>query len=332
MILSALLIVCFFSQCTYESKTSSSSTNSEFTSIMMSESNTSSDSENPENIVVPQSSVDVMEESSSATETVTVTVTSSATVNENSNTSQEVSSLQSAPQSISSTINEGNIVYADLKEISEPKESDFGKYYPYAVDVYQQHSTGIYEDKIFEFDSLADADSFLDQFNNTCLKNTGIVLHLKSQTSNYGKTQIKLFQLSVQDYQDLIYKQNTILSIVGNGITERTVIERLTNWCIANCSYDYNYQAHYVLGLLRDKKGVCSDFTNLICDACKLYGIPCEYISSPDDGRDYLDRHAWNRVCIGGTWYYVDVTWSVCCGYNAYPLTETLWENHYQYL
>src|SRR5699024_7326979 len=145
-----------------------------------------------------------------------------------SNTSQEVSSLQSAPQSISSTINEGNIVYADLKEISEPKESDFGKYYPYAVDVYQQHSTGIYEDKIFEFDSLADADSFLDQFNNTCLKNTGIVLHLKSQTSNYGKTQIKLFQLSVQDYQDLIYKQNTILSIVGNGITERTVIERLT--------------------------------------------------------------------------------------------------------
>ena len=118
MILSALLIVCFFSQCTYESKTSSSSTNSEFTSIMMSESNTSSDSENPENIVVPQSSVDVMEESSSATETVTVTVTSSATVNENSNTSQEVSSLQSAPQSISSTFDEGNIIYADMKEIS----------------------------------------------------------------------------------------------------------------------------------------------------------------------------------------------------------------------
>ena len=328
IVLSALLIICLFSQCTHEIETNSSSTNSEFTSVMVSEANTSSNLENPENIVIPQSSVDVMEEISSVTET----VTPSATVNENSDTSQKVSSPQSDSQPISAAINEGNIVYADLKKISEPTESDFGKYYSYAVNVYQQHITGVYEDETFEFDSSTDADAFLDQFNNTCLKNTGIVLHLKSQTSNYGKTQIKLFQLSVQDYQDLIYKQNTILSIIGNGITERTVIERLINWCIANCSYDYNYQAHYVMGLLQDKKGICADFTNLVCDVCELYGIPCEYISSPDDGRDYLDRHAWNRVCIGGTWYYVDVTWSVCCGYNAYPLTETLWENHYQYL
>lgn len=251
------------------------------------------------------------------------------------NISSTISQSSSSP--ISSThdlapVQEGSFVYAKLKEIKEPKESDFGEYYSYAAEIYQQYITGTYEEKVYEFASAEDAINFLDVFDEKCLGETGIALHRKYMTTNYGKAQMELSKTSIEYYQELMWKQNLIVSIVGNGISQRSVIENLIRWCVSNCSYDYGYQAHYVEGLLRDKMGICSDYANLVCEVCELYGIPCEYISSPDDGRAFLDRHAWNRVCLGGTWYYVDVTWSVCYGYNAYPLSEALWEDHYKYL
>lgn len=267
------------------------------------------------------------------------------------------STVSQAPTqaSTSVTVNSGKIVYASPKEIQPPQEADFGEYYDYALDLYNQFKSGNLEaGKKYEFPHLnqpqwdAKVIAFIDAFRTTCLKDVDSLIprstslrsiYHQTLDNSSGETKIMMYldENYFKEYQKIMWVQNTIQSIVGNGVTEKTVVDQIANWCIGNCSYNYDYQytgvyrGEYTIAydLLQSKKGICNDFAKLVSFTCDLYGIQNEFIATPE-GRE--KRHAWNRICIGGTWYYIDVTWSVCAGYNKYPLTETLWENHNKYL
>ena len=271
-----------------------------------------------------------------------------------SNISSVVSSA-THPNPLPSNISNGEIVYANPIQILPPKEADFGEYYDYALDMYNQFKSGNFEtEKQYEFPHLnqtqwdAEVKAFFNAFQTTCLKDVDSLIprstslrsmYHQTLDSSSGETKIMLYldENYFQEYQKIMWVQDTIQSIVGNGVTEKTVVDQITNWCIGNCSYNYNYQYagvyrnEYTIvhDLLQNKKGICNDFARLLCFVCDLYGIQNEYIATPE-GRE--NRHAWNRVCVGDTWYYIDVTWCVCDGFASYSLTETLWENHEQYL
>lgn len=353
------MCVLAFSSCIFKSDVASEPSFSSNPSIVSAVSalSTTSSLESVGGIAVPQSTpqssavekaddpqISAQEEILSQVET-TRKVSQQETTSE-PNATQSTSNFSPAP-----SIPDGKTVFAHPIRINAPKESDFGEWYDYALDIYRQFVTGTFQENrnyLFPYDAEIhpwdkQVKDFFNIFQEKCL--TGLDIDVSyhqylDNTTGEIKIRIQLDETSITRYQDIVYVQSTIQSIVGDAESERTVIDRITDWCIQNCRYDNDYQfaGEYrdtntvVKNLLKTKKGICDDFAKLISYTCDLYGISCEYIASPNDGRLVAKRHAWNRICIDDTWYYTDVTWSVCAGYNAYPLTTVLWEDHEQYL
>ena len=280
------------------------------TSAILSTNSTESDLETYDSIVVPQSTTEskltVLEEeqevptsstsvSSEKVDIAAETKNQTATDIKSSQTTQAAS--PSASQTIS--INNGKVVYATPKIIQAPKESDFGEYYSYALDMYHQFQSGtLVEGKTYEFPHLnqtqwdAEVKDFFNTFQSTCLKDVDNLIprstslrsiYHQSLDNSSGETKIivSLDEGYFAEYQKIAWVQNTIQSIVGNELTEKAVIDRIANWCIRNCSYDYDYQytGNYrdeytiVQDLLQSKSGICNDFARLVSFTCDLYGI-----------------------------------------------------------
>lgn len=92
--------------------------------------------------------------------------------------------------------------------------------------------------------------------------------------------------------------------LIEEGESYTSAIEKINVWMLGNLSYDMNYLEEPLSVCIKDRKGVCmqySMFFNMCCDYC---GIPCEVIVSNDG------THAWNKTVIDGYSYYTDMTWS----------------------
>lgn len=94
-----------------------------------------------------------------------------------------------------------------------------------------------------------------------------------------------------------------------------------------NTTYDYDYDCLYQYSdtgkILRTKTGVCYDISCLFAAICRSQDIPCYVV----DGYARTNRsiqHTWNRVCINGTWYNVDVTHDInnISSYGFHPITD----------
>lgn len=53
--------------------------------------------------------------------------------------------------------------------------------------------------------------------------------------------------------------------------------------------------------------GICYDLSSLFAAMCRSQGIPC-VITKGYVGKTY---HAWNKVSVGGSWYLMDMTYSL---------------------
>lgn len=83
---------------------------------------------------------------------------------------------------------------------------------------------------------------------------------------------------------------------------------------------------------LKEKRGVCEDYTRLFHSMCNVAGIPCVDVIGATNG----EGHAWNEVYIDGKWQYVDCTWDDPIGgkpRKSYLLVnaETLAIDHFWY-
>ncbi len=72
---------------------------------------------------------------------------------------------------------------------------------------------------------------------------------------------------------------------------------------------------------LKEKKGVCEDFSRIYKAMCEEVGLECVFITgfgrfSPNNIGKVHNRgnHAWNAVKINGEWELMDVTWSTGMG------------------
>lgn len=76
--------------------------------------------------------------------------------------------------------------------------------------------------------------------------------------------------------------------------------------------------------------GDCSEYSTTFSFLCECIGIDvfyCEGSADADDGLGYFG-HAWNKVKIDGSWYYIDAYWNACRNNYDYFLSETIWSSH----
>ena len=94
-------------------------------------------------------------------------------------------------------------------------------------------------------------------------------------------------------------------------LTDEEKAKAAYTWILNNITYDYDcnpvYQYSNLDKTLRTKKGICYDIANLFTAICRSQNIPCYSVDGYRKD-DYQYKHTWNRVCIDGSWYNVDIT------------------------
>ncbi|MBP5617623.1 MAG: leucine-rich repeat protein [Clostridia bacterium] len=80
----------------------------------------------------------------------------------------------------------------------------------------------------------------------------------------------------------------------------------LHDWLCNNVVYDLNAaNAHDAYGAMVDGKAVCEGYAEAYQYMLYRVGIQCLMAVGSSKG----EAHGWNIVCIGGSYYHVDVTW-----------------------
>ena len=107
-------------------------------------------------------------------------------------------------------------------------------------------------------------------------------------------------------------------SITNDSMTEREKIKAVHDWIINHTRYDIvNYEnntipedSYNITGVMLKGVAVCSGYARTFDYFMFVLGIEHEHVTglvdSPKGGRG---GHAWNRVLLDNTWYYIDCTW-----------------------
>ena len=105
--------------------------------------------------------------------------------------------------------------------------------------------------------------------------------------------------------------------IITSEMDDFAKVRAVNQYLCDHITYDKNYYTTRDAILLG--KGRCQGYTNAFKNLMNTLGIPTDYIRGYIAGETNT-THAWNRVLINGTYYYVDVTWNDSTGSNSYLL------------
>lgn len=75
----------------------------------------------------------------------------------------------------------------------------------------------------------------------------------------------------------------------------------LHDWLISHADYDYDYSRYTTEGVIIHGSGVCDSYRHAYKELLARVGVSATAVTSTS--------HAWNLVCMDGTWYNVDCTW-----------------------
>ena len=115
------------------------------------------------------------------------------------------------------------------------------------------------------------------------------------------------------------HKRNIASSVsffeTARQMSEYEKIMYVHNYVLDNITYDYPEDAHTVLGIVKDRKGVCegiAKYVKLALDYLSLKSIVViGHAVNPAFELDVSENHAWNMVAINGNWYHLDVTFDL---------------------
>ena len=149
--------------------------------------------------------------------------------------------------------------------------------------------------------------------------------------TNLGKP---IYKVNVPDSREA-YERNQILEVkikemvnawITPSMTEKEAVQKLNEEIGKLLTYNLQYGDIY--DALATGQGRCSSYALLMEAMCNYIGIECDFVEGwAMAGWTGWGAHAWNRVKIGTTWYYIDCCWNDETG-NQYLLSETLWNDH----
>jgi transglutaminase-like putative cysteine protease len=87
-------------------------------------------------------------------------------------------------------------------------------------------------------------------------------------------------------------------------------VETIRAWIHKHVEYRYGASdgSTSALETLRDRAGVCRDFSHLGMTLCRALRIPARQVVGFLYGLDPMDMHAWFEAFVGGRWYVFDAT------------------------
>ncbi|XP_067669741.1 uncharacterized protein [Haliotis asinina] len=108
--------------------------------------------------------------------------------------------------------------------------------------------------------------------------------------------------------------------------TDLEMVRAFYRWMALNICYDtesFLTKTHVYpsdpKSVLKYRISVCDGYAQLFEALCKVVSVPCFYVAGFSKGTNYdpnvpitedsFVNHAWNIVCVNGTWWPVDVTW-----------------------
>jgi len=178
---------------------------------------------------------------------------------------------------------------------------------------------------LYAYTQKTDADrQLVTQANNAIRRYTS----LDSGVGRYrtGKMEARVRRVP-QNLMDQVFTNPetalpAVVSSLTNGISDQFLkAKTLHDWICDNIAYDANMffsgriTAQDYISVLKKKLAVCSGYTNLFNQMCKLAGMESIGINGYSKGFGYTGTirnntdHAWNAVYIGNKWYLIDVTW-----------------------
>lgn len=108
-----------------------------------------------------------------------------------------------------------------------------------------------------------------------------------------------------------VHHEKQFDEICAISFTDEEKAKAAYAWILNNITYDYDcnpvYQYSNLDKTLQTKKGICYDIANLFTAICRSQNISCYSVDGYRKD-DYQYKHTWNRVCIDGVWYNVDIT------------------------
>lgn len=124
---------------------------------------------------------------------------------------------------------------------------------------------------------------------------------------------------------------NILAQIVSPEMSDWDVAVAINNYLCAIAEYDQSYSNYSAMSLFSSGYGVCQAYANAYWRLMNAAGIPTDYVSGTAFNGVQSGRHGWNRVLIGGNYYYVDVTWNDTT-YNSYLLVDysTISRDHFE--
>ena len=252
------------------------------------------------------------------------------------NNSEE--SIEKEPEPIKPTheVSNGKSIHLDdsFKSIdpancfTAPSESDFGEHYDKAVAVYnaiinKQETIEIVFDVEGTSDSISGAstevcgevqilwENFRNTFNSKVLNNT---VELETFQESYYSGKIIIWSEKIYPYLEEnltssdIYYESNISAGLYNGMSEKEAVKAINSWICKKLSYsESNSDAGTAV---KTGKGNCAAYAELFEGMCNNAGIQNRYHSGFANNGSFVGAHAWNSVCLNGTWYYVDVCWN----------------------
>lgn len=128
--------------------------------------------------------------------------------------------------------------------------------------------------------------------------------------------------------KDIKAAYNALVNKCGitNGMSTRTAYKKIDRYIEKTATYDYSYKHKNFADILYHGKGTCLAYTELTQIMSLQAGMDTRFCISKNG------KHSWNRVKIGNTWYFSDITWNdsennYSPNSDMYLLSIKLWED-----
>ncbi|MGV3610454.1 MAG: transglutaminase domain-containing protein [Fluviicola sp.] len=145
----------------------------------------------------------------------------------------------------------------------------------------------------------------------------------------FGQDSLLPIQFQSINIKRSFSKDARVLSAtITAGLTsDKEKFDAILSWVVMNLRYDYRrYNSgqafssdHSLKRVLRRRKGICTDYSNLMDSLCIYAGLQnvtiAGYVKEVNfdvNDKIYFDNHVWNAVKLNGVWFLYDPTW--CSG------------------
>jgi transglutaminase-like putative cysteine protease len=198
----------------------------------------------------------------------------------------------------------------------------------------------------YEFEPFVGATEYVDCFGNLCQRLIAPVggLHLKTQVTvevadeiavkpGAGLTKIEDVPDSALQFllQSRYCPSDTLgqlaKEVVADKVPGYDQVEAIRAWIRENIEYKYGVSngSTTAVDTLRDRAGVCRDFSHIGMSLCRALHIPARMVVGYLYRLDPMDLHAWFEAFVDGRWYTFDATQAeprggriaIACGRDA---------------